>query len=128
MTEISHSASNKPTNLADRPLRYWQGSAGTIVLATSVLLERFPDERFSVATIDDLSECDQSAVFDAIRRLQDDESALRHALTLEVEHEDGPCWWDHNGNCQEHGSFGYDHTCDTADARLLLGFEAPNAR
>lgn len=40
------------------------------------------------------------------------EKALENTLAF---HEEG-CRFDHNGNCQNHGSFGYDNGCDIADA------------
>lgn len=35
-------------------------------------------------------------------------------------HEDTPCWFDHHGDCQEHGSSG---PCPVAEARRVLGLD-----
>lgn len=48
---------------------------------------------------------------------------LRAALTYHVASETDPCRWDHNGNCQNHGSFNYDSTCQVAEHRALLGLD-----
>lgn len=54
------------------------------------------------------------------KRLSEQVAKAIDLLADLVRGETDPCRFDHNGNCQEHSCFGWDHTCTTGDARKLL--------
>lgn len=79
---------------------------------------------FRVATCEPLSASGWTDWPQTIRRLYGnlyDETDLRPLLHRFVDHEDGPCSFDHHGICQEHPGAHEEGDCAVAAARKALG-------
>lgn len=65
---------------------------------------------------------DVPALVARVRELEEENQKLR-ALVADLA-DDGTCWYDHHGYCQEHGWFATDPKCPHARARQITQEEA----
>lgn len=88
-----------------------------------LIIERLTDERLAEICDYQLDHGRYDRTIDElvteVERLRGERDQLAEQLGHQVDHEDGPCRFDHHGACQEHGGSEL-RPCDVATARELL--------